>query len=207
MARGAETEVLAWEVAKIVGMEDMVPAATIREMDDPKLRGSYAEWMEGTPAKRVRPNKMFGNSEEDLQRAAMFDHILGNGDRHDGNWVINDEGKIGLIDHNIMLGTPQPYSQFLSQVNAELKDKPVAPYVKPYIDNLDKIIATVEKSGVSDSEGLKIKWLKQRVRRAKEANTWEDITGEEGDLEFFESREDIGTDELMAELGDAWKDA
>jgi hypothetical protein len=175
----AENEVFAWEVAKIVGMEDMVPPATIREVDigGTQRRGSYAEWVEGAPAKRVRPDKMFGNSEDDVQRAAIFDFIVGNTDRHEGNWVIND-GKIGLIDHNMIFDRSKPYSQFLFRIGGTtLKDKPVASYVKPYVDNLDKIISVaVSSGGAARADGPQIQWLKQRVELAKKAKTWNDIT-------------------------------
>jgi len=132
---GAEREQAAWEVAKLVGMEDMIAPVVIREMDvpggattndlfDPGVkRGSLATWQEGTVAKDVRSQAERYDGGHDLQRAAMFDYITGNQDRHNGNWVIADDDKIKLIDHNLSLGDnpvgPKNHRKLLREVASE----------------------------------------------------------------------------------------
>jgi len=205
---GPETEVAAWEVAKLVGMEDMVPAASVREIDlgvqlrgsSGTHRGSFAEWQEGTPAIDVAVMQdpdasfidsevAFGDSEHDVMRAAMFDYIIGNQDRHPGNWVV-DAGKVRLIDHNDALGE-FPYSLFLDRVNRRpaMANKSVASYVKPYLDKLPHILAAVRAaapgrlgaSSLRPSEAM-ARWgatravaLEARVGRAASATTWRDF--------------------------------
>jgi len=174
-----EAEVAAWEVAKQVGMEDMVPPAVIREMDmappHGRQRGSFAEWMDGTTAERIsEPGAQWGNDEHDVMRAAMFDFVIGNCDRHEGNWVV-DDGKIRLIDHNLALSN-YPFSEFFREIaRTRMADTSLATYVKPYLDKLPHILAAV--SGAMAQQRVPayekvVSDMEARIHRAASAATW-----------------------------------
>lgn len=45
-----------------------------------------------------------------LDKLAMMDMVMGNMDRHHGNYLVTPEGHINLIDHNITLGEPDTMS-------------------------------------------------------------------------------------------------
>jgi hypothetical protein len=157
----AEREMAAWEIAKLVGMDDMVASVAIREVDVPgyrgrrpdafgyavdhtyppgKKRGAMLLWQEGTPADEIatydrmdpdmygylkaedpRPQRYGGTrwadmdpeaashkarADRDVARAALFDFIIGNSDRHAGNWIVDEDGdgRITLIDHGLAFG-------------------------------------------------------------------------------------------------------
>jgi hypothetical protein len=93
-----EREAGAWEVAKRVGMEDMVPPTVIRTMDG--RVGSMQEFVpDSTNAfQSLEPY----DGSKDFARAAIFDTVIGNKDRHMGNWMVNENtGKLALIDHGL----------------------------------------------------------------------------------------------------------
>lgn len=46
------------------------------------------------------PSNVRYDGKEDRSRCALFDFVIGNADRHAGNWMIAD-GKITLIDHGL----------------------------------------------------------------------------------------------------------
>jgi hypothetical protein len=119
--KDSEREVAAWEVAKLVGMRDMVSPAvihTVATKDVPGYGGSMApslggfkghpegergallKWADGKDASAV-PDPYDG---KDLARAAAFDYVIGNTDRHTNNWVVSEDGKIHLIDHGYAFG-------------------------------------------------------------------------------------------------------
>jgi len=208
---GAESEVAAWEVAKLVGMDDMVPPAIIREIDvpgDPRprrgygpgvKRGSLALWQEGRPAGDYDPNespdahnaRVF-DGQEDLQRAAMFDYIIGNQDRHEGNWVVGRaDGKIRLIDHNLAFteaeGRGSVYSEFLDRIRTmtqkdsgeerllnPLSDQSAARFAATYLAKKSQILAKLGASGLSAS---KVAAVASRIDRAASGLSWADLMG------------------------------
>lgn len=97
-------ESAASHVAEIMGVHDLVPATTVRTHNG--QRGSIQRFVPGalTGVKAAAHGKIspFGDSHEDLRRAAAFDYLVGNTDRHPGNWLVKGTGggnKLVLIDH------------------------------------------------------------------------------------------------------------
>jgi hypothetical protein len=62
-------------------------------------RGSLQAWQPGRQAGDSK--EPYGKNPGDIGRAAVFDHVVGNTDRHQGNWMVDDAGKIHLIDHGL----------------------------------------------------------------------------------------------------------
>jgi len=187
VSNSAESEVGVWEVAKLVGMDDMVPPAVIREMDvpgnrsqagrefgryDPGVkRGSAALWKVGTRAAEITDENVAFDGDEDMQRAAMFDYVTGNCDRHAGNWVVNAEGKIGLIDHNLAF-SGFPASEFLTQAINKMPNASPAKFMAPYFAKKSEIAARLRNTGISDEQ---ISDVMARIDKAASAKSWLDI--------------------------------
>ncbi len=91
-------EVAAGRIAKLVGMQDLVKPSVIRVIEG--KTGSLMAWTDGEVAKNVQRDKKF-DGKDDMFRAAAFDYVIGNEDRHEKNWIVNGD-KIGLIDHGIV---------------------------------------------------------------------------------------------------------
>jgi len=102
-----EREVGAWEVAKLVGMTDMAAPAIIRTING--QRGAMLAYQEGTVAKTLWDGRYDGD--KDLNRAAVFDYVIGNEDRHAGNWIVGANGKLRLIDHGLAFPDAGPHHQ------------------------------------------------------------------------------------------------
>jgi hypothetical protein len=115
-------EAAASAVADAIGLHDLVPATTLRTMEkgEKKEIGSLQHFSEhGIPAHATARDAKY-DGDRDLARAAAFDILTSNTDRHLGNWMVthglsapNDlssenkkynidkEHKLVLIDHGL----------------------------------------------------------------------------------------------------------
>lgn len=111
-----QREVAAYEVAKLVGMKDLVPSTILRELSfeayhaargsGPRMEqinglGSLQAWVkDASTAERHNENARY-DGVQDRKRIAVFDFMIGNMDRHTGNWMVRDDkaGKLALIDN------------------------------------------------------------------------------------------------------------
>jgi hypothetical protein len=89
-------EVAASRIARAVGMEDLVPST------DPASFGTEHGALQ-TFQRGVSPmtlgRDLYGKRLEDVERAVLYDAVIGNFDRHFGNWLVAPTGKLILIDH------------------------------------------------------------------------------------------------------------
>ena len=85
------------DIAEYVGMHDMVPKTVIRDIGG--KTGSFQEFVKGGKVARAIDDKTkrFGDG-SDLARAVAFDTLIGNIDRHAGNWIVKGSN-IKLIDN------------------------------------------------------------------------------------------------------------
>jgi|GEM_PF-1463880 phage putative head morphogenesis protein, SPP1 gp7 family len=104
-----QREAVAYDIAKIMDLDDLMPETVILEVNG-KL-GSVQAFVEraSSAGDLYGSERMFGNSPEDIQRATLFDAIMGNTDRHAGNWMVRHDNKIQLIDHGLILPTDNPH--------------------------------------------------------------------------------------------------
>lgn len=93
-------EALAWEMAHTLGMGDLVPPTITRDMPGRGV-GSYQHWVNGIAAPDFHKSNQTTpfDGPKDHARAAAFDYLTGNLDRHLGNWLITPKGKLALIDN------------------------------------------------------------------------------------------------------------
>jgi len=173
-------ELAAWEVAKLVGMEDMLGATVIRgvkgvnehgkEGSDQKSKGAVIEWRDGDVAMNFHDDIKYDGA-RDLERAAIFDYALGNADRHTGNWLVTPKGKLQLIDHGLIFNYPS--SKFISRlqqttVKPEISKDLVAPYVK----NSQAISETLSRIGIVPQA---IATMIKRINKLNETQRWYDL--------------------------------
>jgi hypothetical protein len=182
----AARETAAYEVAKLVGMTDMVPVTMTQTfVEGPAAvkgrtgvlmdfaKNSQVAAKQGKPAglflppKKIISSKPPYNGAEDFARAAVFDYIIGNEDRHPGNWMVNKAtGKITLIDHGLSFpeghdleavrgfmrnagnaASPMRYDSYGIGELPQLT-KPPADYAAPFAANKEAILNIVRNSGI-----------------------------------------------------------
>lgn len=111
MGQGAYTmlkEAAARDVAEEVGMADMVPLTTVlKAAKTGKYGDSSAQaFMSGFQvAYKADPAWRQATPTRDLWRAKMFDQVLENTDRHNGNWMVNQHGDLALIDNGFIMNS------------------------------------------------------------------------------------------------------
>jgi len=107
-------EVAASSVADVLGFSDLVPATVLRE--EQGEAGSAQEYVtDARTAVATRADDKNIYDGPDLIRAAVFDYLMCNQDRHMGNWMVkNDGGGISLIDNGLSLPTAYDGDDFLS---------------------------------------------------------------------------------------------
>lgn len=178
ITRGYQTEreVGAWEVAKVVGMDDLVTPTIATEIDG--REGALLAWRDGTEAMNLSNSEMYDGS-QDLQRGAMFDYVIGNEDRHSGNWMV-EEGKLQLIDHGLSFpdkkGDAWGNRQFVDQAKENFGSYDVKELATPYIEAQSKIAERLSAiglpSGSIDGVNRRIEFLKENTTSAF---TWENM--------------------------------
>lgn len=96
-------EAVAYDVAKIMKLTDLVPETTVKTIKGEL--GSVQAWVPNArTAHELDAIVQYGRSQDDLHRAILFDAVMGNSDRHGGNWMVREaDGKIALIDHGLTL--------------------------------------------------------------------------------------------------------
>lgn len=153
-------------VAEILGMDDLVPPTTIREIDGDV--GSIQEFAPGTDAFRAGPYKYGGD--EVWMRSAVFDMIIGNADRNEGNWLVTEYGKVSLIDNALSfpekIGTLIPFGYWgdPERTNAlEISDN-----VRDWSSKGDEIAEALVRSGLSEAA---VKLTLDRLSYLKDCKT------------------------------------
>lgn len=170
-------EALAYDFARNLGMTDLVPETTVREYKG--QIGSVMKWVAGDI-----PHGMIDwhdhVSKLDMERSAAFDYLIGNTDRHNGNFLIqrktagNANGKIQLIDHGLsfpprfsintgnakILKGRNPNSEFPEHIKTAYRDK---------LPDLERAMRSKEMP--QDS----IDAMKDRYNRIMGARSWIDI--------------------------------
>jgi SPP1 gp7 family putative phage head morphogenesis protein len=95
-------EVAAYELDKVLGI-DLVPPTVIRKMDG--RIGSHQLFMNGYKTWDEAPDAWKAKiSNETKERMQLLDYLLGNEDRHVGNFMINESGNMVAIDNGLTFG-------------------------------------------------------------------------------------------------------
>ena len=177
-------EVAAWKVATLVGMDDLVPAVVTRDVEGLGY-GVAAEFHEGTEARKMRDvhgDYPYGDHKT-IARAAAFDYVIGNEDRHAGNWLAkNERGKgITLIDHNLTFpegpyyASNQNYVKRAHSLDENLSDEGLAPkdMAAPYLAAQKQIEETLKKLGLEES----VPGVIDRIKKLSRESDWRGLPG------------------------------
>jgi hypothetical protein len=103
---GNVTEVAVSSVAKIVGMNDLVPETYVR--NDPKHGPCSIQTFVENGKNPDSTSSPYGRSTTDVARAALLDFVVGNQDRHSGNYLVAG-GELKLIDNGLSFATKGGY--------------------------------------------------------------------------------------------------
>jgi hypothetical protein len=99
--RQCRAEVGAYEIARVLGWDDLVPVTVYRKVptEDGTAEASVqVEWPSFATAQELGRG-IETIDENDALRIAVLDVLLMNGDRNAGNWGFVRETKLALIDH------------------------------------------------------------------------------------------------------------
>jgi len=97
----AVAEVAAYRLARLLGL-DTVPPAVVRSLGG--QRGSLQMWLEGAMTNRQRLERRLrpprpGRWFRQVRRLHVFDNLIYNDDRHQGNLLVDERWKLWMIDH------------------------------------------------------------------------------------------------------------
>lgn len=164
-------EAAASDVADLFGMKDMVPATVVRDVKG-LGKGSAQAFVPGAkPAAELDYEEQW-DGKKDMARAAALDYVIGNQDRHNGNWLIKDAGtpnaKMILIDHG--LSFPRGLSDECTFLARRLTDRAADKKmpVPPEIKNVDpeKFKAVLQSHGLSEREIKAASWRLRNIQRS-----------------------------------------
>jgi hypothetical protein len=158
-------EVAAFNVAKAIGLDDLVPVTVAREIDGKS--GSAQLWADNAVDALNVPVGEKYDGEKDRLRAAAFDYLIGNTDRHGRNWMLKD-GRFVLIDNglafparnfagNFRSNIYQKVSGDSAKVPEEVKNWDVTKIEDALVD------ADVLEEGVMEGVALRLKRLQEHV--------------------------------------------
>jgi len=177
-----QRELGAWQVAKVVGLDDMVAASTARKVDGED--GVLIEWQKGDVAHSIEDPDAQYDGKEGAAKAALFDYVIGNEDRHAGNWVVEnsdtpEKAKLHLIDHNLTFPDKDVWdvnhnAYFIDRFTGRGKDENPLPFplVQSYISSEDKILEALRKVGLPDGS---IDGVKSRIDHMAKAKNWKQL--------------------------------
>ena len=138
-------EAAAYEVAKIMGWDDLVPETVIKR--GPDHIGSVQKWVNGKTASAVENAVMERIAKFERERLFAFDALIANGDRHGGNLMITSTSKIKAIDN----GCAFPTDKYDSLINFR-------PYYSEYYDSTISLqVKDAMKKLLANKAVLKVK--------------------------------------------------
>lgn len=91
-------EYLAYAADQALGL-DIVPAVTFKEVNnEPGIAMDFVDGVTWAISREdVRDKVKLG----EWEKLAFFDWVIGNADRHSGNWMVDNNGKLYAIDHGL----------------------------------------------------------------------------------------------------------
>jgi hypothetical protein len=128
-----KSEIAAYEIDKILHL-GMVPPTVEKTYN--KKKGAAVFWIEGTKNFNAFPEGKAGGAPTppaskaeywsiQLTRAKMFDSLIGNQDPNLGNWLVDDDWNLSIIDHSRSLFGDMNFvhEKQLNHIDSELWDK------------------------------------------------------------------------------------
>lgn len=124
-----KTEIAAYEIDKLLQL-NMVPPTVERTLNG--QTGAAVMWVAGTKNFKemggvpTPPGRFMTEWNRELVDAKMFDDLIGNSDPNLGNWLVDSEWNIILIDHSRSFGTDKTLTHELARIHRGLWDRILA---------------------------------------------------------------------------------
>lgn len=147
-------EVATYEVAKEIGLDDLVPETISRKVDGEI--GSMMDFVKNADISWNVDSQYEYNGETDLARAAAFDYLIGNTDRHGKNWMIGlSDHKMHLIDNGLTFPNNSETGwsgnrRLIEKANDDDLDIPTE--AKTWVGHLPQIKKIMEARGLGGEE-------------------------------------------------------
>lgn len=144
------SEIAAYRLSRLLGL-DLVPPAVQRSIGGEY--GAAIYWVDGVrPWNRVTPTRAGAKWSRQTAQMMMFDLLIANIDRNQGNLLIDEDGNLYLIDHSRAFGKqksfgsvrpPQQFDRHLWERMAALTREEVEAAVGPWLDRgqIDALMA------------------------------------------------------------------
>jgi hypothetical protein len=116
------SEIAAYEIDKLLAL-NMVPPKVERTID--REVGAAVMWISAKSFKELggapnAPPQYRASWNRQLVHAKMFDNLIGNPDPNLGNWLVDAEWNVILIDHSRAFGTAKDLTHELTRIEKEL---------------------------------------------------------------------------------------
>lgn len=119
-----KSEIGAYELDKLLGMEMVPPVVEKRWKGD---LGAAVLWLKPVrPWREVEPLEKPAKWNRQAVRMKMFDNLIGNTDRNAGNFLVDDDWNLFLIDHSRAFIDDNKLVTPMVRIDRELWDKMLA---------------------------------------------------------------------------------
>lgn len=135
-------EVAAYRVSELLGFK-VVPPTLMRKIKG-KL-GSFQVYVEGETPRQIAERT--GDQPGENKKIWLFDLLIGNIDRSDGNLIIQSDGSQWAIDHGLGFGTN---NSLLSNFHHQVFGPPLIAHLKKTLQENPELIASLRNA--KDSE-------------------------------------------------------
>lgn len=178
VGRAIRNEAAAYEVAKILGIDVLVPVTVLRQL--PTAGGKVTEiCVQEFVPDAVDAGDLEEIPTEVIEQAAAFDIVIGQADRRGKNWLIvrDEEGNahLVLIDHGFCFDWDPGEGEWTSdwqpgEVRSSMVDEAVARGVTPAYGILLSLLDETKRKALEDLlEGDQLDNLIERVKAALDA--------------------------------------
>ncbi|MFO0794056.1 MAG: hypothetical protein U0586_08320 [Candidatus Brocadiaceae bacterium] len=173
MANNPDTpirEAIAYQIDKIVGL-GLVPKTMVIDdtINNVRYDGSIQEWIKDA-RDGYQIDKFTSDERRNYDRLRIFDFVIGNSDRHLGNVLFTDGGKMYAVDHNAcliisndedILSFPDSLIIFMSK--NVVQDMPhIVDIIEKFYDNRERILNLINKY-IHDNKELAMLMVESRI--------------------------------------------
>ncbi|HHT9110822.1 MAG TPA: hypothetical protein ACFYDZ_06630 [Candidatus Brocadiaceae bacterium] len=174
MANNPDTpirEAIAYQIDKIVGL-GLVPKTMVIDdtVNNVRYDGSIQEWIKDA-RDGYQIDKFTPDERRNYERLRIFDFVIGNSDRHLGNVLFTDNGKMYAVDHNAcliisndedILSFPDSLIIFMSK--NVVQDMPyIVDIIEKFYDNKERILNLINKY-IHDNKELAMLMVESRIQ-------------------------------------------
>ncbi len=174
MANNPDTpirEAIAYQIDKIVGL-GLVPKTMVIDdtVNNVRYDGSIQEWIKDA-RDGYQIDKFTPDERRNYERLRIFDFVIGNSDRHLGNVLFTDDGKMHAVDHNAcliisndedILSFPDSLIIFMSK--NVVQDMPhIVDIIEKFYDNKERILNLINKY-IHDNKELAMLMVESRIQ-------------------------------------------